>query len=142
MESDYCILPYPKYDEAQDSYGTYLQDGHSIICVPITAKDPAMVSACIEALAAEGFRTVFPAFYDTVMSHKYTRDEESVEMLDIVRSSVWYNFGYVYCMDALFTPRNMLGQHSSDFASYYKKNQKLWEKKLDRIMKQFEDMEN
>ncbi len=141
MDSDYCILPYPKYDEQQDGYGVYLQDGHSLICVPITARDTEMVSACIETLAAEGYRTVFPAFYDNTLSYKYARDEESIEMLDIIRSSLWYNFGYVYNVDLVYIPRTLLNQSSPNTASYIERHVKSWTRALDKIMERFNSID-
>ena len=50
----------------------------------------------MEALAAESYKTVIPAYYDISLKVKQTRDDESGEMLDLIRGSLWMNFGYSY----------------------------------------------
>ena len=141
MESDYGIIPYPKYDELQEGYGSYVQDGHSLICVPVTNTHLELTGAMTEALAAESYRKVTPAYFETALQSKYARDEESIAMLDLVRSSIKYNFGYVYCLGAFYTTRTLMntGSGSTDFSSYYTKNIKSWTRSLDKMIAKFDE---
>ena len=44
-----------------------------------------------------------------------------MQMMEVIRDSIKYNFGYVYLVDALYTGRNMMNtgsKGSRDFASY------------------------
>ena len=86
MDTDFGIIPHPKYNETQADYYTRVSF-FDMMTVPITVTDLDMVSIIIEALTCESSITVFPAYYDVAVSTKATRDEESIEMLDIIKNS-------------------------------------------------------
>ncbi len=92
METDFGVLPYPKYDEAQENYVTRVVDAWLHI-VPVTNPDPARTSVILEALASGSARYVFPAYYDNVVLQKAVRDDESVEMLELIRSTRTLDLG-------------------------------------------------
>lgn len=52
---------------------------------PATAQDPKRTSVIMEALASGSARYVFPAYYEKAVSQKVLRDEESVEMIEMIR---------------------------------------------------------
>ena len=96
MEIDFGVIPHPKFDENQDGYYTY-SDGHSsMMCIPKTMPDPDRFGIIIEALAYSSRNLVLPAFYDISLNTKFTRDEESSEMLDIIINNRIFDIGYVY----------------------------------------------
>ena len=43
-----------------------------------------MTGAVIETLMCESVNTVLPAYYEIMLKGKYSRDEESSEMLDLI----------------------------------------------------------
>ena len=96
MESDYSIIPYPKYDEAQNRYYTRIQDGVSLFCVPNNCGNPEMVGAFMEAVSSESYKNVSPAYFDVAMKLKYARDEASAKMLDTIREGAYLNFAGIY----------------------------------------------
>lgn len=97
METDYGILPYPKYNETQTDYGHTIGSWHSMfLCVPSLVKDIEMCGVILEALAFESMKTVTPAYYDKTLIGKYFRDDESIEMLDIILSTRVYDLGWYY----------------------------------------------
>ena len=121
MEEDFGIIPFPKYDEAQDGYYTHV-DGHApLMCVPVTVSDLERTGVIVECLNAESYRTCVPAMYDIVLSEKYSRDEMSVQMLDLILGGRTQNFGYVYegSTGMQWSLTNLMKQNSTDFASYY-----------------------
>lgn len=96
MKSGFAVVPMPKYDEEQDGYRTETVDTTSILLVPKTIKNPELVGLALEALNYESWKLVTPAYFDTAMQSKYARDEESKEMMQIVRDSIYFDFGYVF----------------------------------------------
>ena len=86
MDTDFGIIPHPKYSESQSDYNTRVAF-FDMMTVPVTVKDLEMVSIIIEALTCESGKTVFPAYYDVAVSTKATRDDESVEMLELIKNS-------------------------------------------------------
>ena len=64
MRDDFGILPYPKYDEAQESYQTYIRDGNTTgLSIPMTA-DAEKSGMILNALNALGMSDVRPEYYD------------------------------------------------------------------------------
>lgn len=97
-DTEYGMVPYPKYDESQENYLT-LVDGHaSMLLVPIFAAgdDLEFIGTIVEALSAEAYNSVLPAYYETAMQIKFARDENFPAMLELIRLGRTFNFGYVY----------------------------------------------
>ena len=83
MESDFSILPMPKYDEAQDRY--YSRTCNTIFSlVPVTATDLDKAGAVLEAMSFEGYKTVLPAYKETAMKNKVARNQESADAIQII----------------------------------------------------------
>lgn len=144
-DSEFGIIPYPKYDEAQSGYYGTTIDGLSFFCVPKTQPDPEFVGIITEALCAESYKLLVPAFYDVLLKTKAARDEESEEMLDIIRDGVVFNFGYVfsYSLEAVgHIPRVMLGNKDNNFASFYEKKEKVYNNLLSKLLEKLTDPES
>ncbi|MBE6611069.1 MAG: extracellular solute-binding protein [Ruminococcaceae bacterium] len=114
MEDDFGIMPFPKYDEAQKDYITSVRDSFMGYCIPSDTKDAEFVGTIMEALCVSGSEYVIPAYYDVVLKGKTARDEESAEMLDIIKGSLDVNFAYAYSQ--------MLGSISNIYVEVYQKN--------------------
>ncbi|MBR5366910.1 MAG: hypothetical protein IK132_11765 [Clostridia bacterium] len=144
MESDYGVLPYPMLNEAQESYGTRVQDALSLWCIPIDAKDPDLSAAVMEALAAQSWRTVTPAYFDIALKSRYSRDPETSAMMDLIKDSVYINFESLYNRaigQPWFVLRNLMPQKDKNFASYWASNKKLLAKNLDKAIKKLKDLD-
>ncbi|MBE6612997.1 MAG: extracellular solute-binding protein, partial [Ruminococcaceae bacterium] len=115
LEYDFGILPYPKFDENQKQYTTHVLETNTVFGVPSLVKDEASSGLILEALAAEGYRTVIPAFYDVALTHKLTRDTESEEMLDIIREGRYFNFGH--CNTAIFSSSGIVSEMFALYAT-------------------------
>lgn len=93
---DFGILPYPTLEEGDD-YISYGETSATCICIPICvkSKDNAQInraSAVIEALCAESYRFTIDAFYRDALKTRYTRDPDSIRMIDIIYESRNKNF--------------------------------------------------
>lgn len=85
-EVDFGIIPYPKYSEEQEN--TYCRVCYYMPCiVPITNSNLEMTGRILEALHCLSYEKVIPAYYDISLKSKYSRDNESVEMLDLIFQS-------------------------------------------------------
>jgi len=92
METDFGILPFPKYDEAQAQY--YSRTGRGWInSVPVTAPDLSRTSVVMEALAVESKNLTIPAYYEVALRTKFLRDDESEEMLLIIENHRFVDVG-------------------------------------------------
>jgi len=82
MESDYVVLPIPKGDESQESYHSRSYD--TLVSAALTTtSNPDLSSAVMEAMSAYAYQYVVPAYVETSLQKKYTRDPDSVKCIQI-----------------------------------------------------------
>ena len=136
MTDDYKVLPLPKFDENQKEYYTTISQSSSFLYgFPITVKDPEFSSVIFDALSYEGYNNVIPAFFEVSMKVKYSRDELSSQMFDLLRNSTYIDFGLVFDggvgMSTLMSL--LISKKSTDLASEYAKIEA-------KILKQYESI--
>ena len=88
MEDDFAIIPMPKLNETQTEYSATIHNGASAFAIPVTSQNSELAAAALEALCAESYRSVTPAYFDTALKGKYSRDTETAEMLDLLMESI------------------------------------------------------
>ena len=96
MESEYGIIPFPKYDEEQEEYVTTIDDPFSPIMILNNVQNPDMAGTIVEALCMYGYEKVTPAYYETTLKLKYLSDETAMGMIDLIRDSVVLDFAMLY----------------------------------------------
>lgn len=97
MDSDFGLMPYPKFDESQTEYMNHVSSWcTNTVAIPATTIDIDMASIIIESLAYESMYTLTPAYYEITIVNKTIRDEGSAEMLDIILSNRIYDIGSIY----------------------------------------------
>lgn len=96
MEDDYGIVPYPKLDETQDEYRALVQNSSTVFCLPATCARPDISTAMLEAMCYENHCSVLAAYYEYTLKDKYSRDPDTVEMIELIHDSVITDFGYAY----------------------------------------------
>ena len=121
MKADYGIVCMPKFLESDD-YSTLVHDGTTVFVSPTTSQKTDMIGAVCEAFAFYNYKSVTPAYYEVALKVKYSRDDDSSKMLDLIHSSAFTNFGYVYAsqLDGLTSVREFVVNGAEDFASWYK----------------------
>jgi len=140
VEFDYGIIPYPKWDEKQAEYYTSVDGGHEGLAILKTITDPEFVGIVSEALNAESWKRVVPAYYDVSLKFKGTRDEQSIAMLDRIVDSRIFDFGYVYGgWGCVFWIQYLLEGASKDITSYYEKNFKPYNKTMEKVFETFDE---
>jgi len=118
MEDDFGILPWPKFDE-EDEYAAIVNAYAHIGFIPVTVSDVDRTGTIAEALCAYGSEYVVPAFYEVSLKTKNTRDDESEEMIDIVKDSIVYDIGYVSRGPFESAGHEIAKRGSGEFSSFY-----------------------
>ena len=146
-EFDLGILPYPKFDTAQENYISL--DWGGLMCVPASIGNPEMVGAVIELLAYESADTVIPAYYDVLLAGKLARDTDTVAMMDLLFDTIAYEiggnyFGFSSGFNALFYTlgNEVVGNKNPDFSSFYKRNEKSAAATIKSFYKQLDKAES
>ena len=140
MDDDFGIIPWPKFDENDEKYYANVDAGCNMVGVPVTNSDPERTSIIIEALCRDGGENVLPLYYETVLQSKYTRDDESVQMLDLIKDGRVFDIGYYY-WDAwsVFNSTGKVLSRDPDhnFSSYYAGNEQKANEKLDEVNERY-----
>ena len=97
----------------------------------------------MEALCAESYRKVTPAYYEIALKLKYSRDEETSQMLDIIKAGLKFDFGTVNTanlegVNAVF--RQLMDEGRTDFASLYERSEARFQRALDRLIEAYQDL--
>ena len=67
-----------------------------MMCMPKTNDEPEQTASLIDAFSYVSYRDVLPIYYEVNVSQKGLRNEESVEMLDIIRQTRVCEIGSVF----------------------------------------------
>jgi len=142
MEDDYFVLPSPKLDENQEYYVTGVHDGCTIFGIAWDSPNVEAAAATLEVMAAESYRLVTPVYYESAIKFKYTRDNDSADMIDLIREHVETDFAAVWSESidniAQFFRANHTAKNST---SVLKRRQSTFEQKLEDLIKTLKELE-
>lgn len=142
MESEYGIVPYPKFDETQSEY---ISVGcGTVLMLPKTADDDDahFVGTIVEALARESYLSVIPAYYESTLQLKFSRDEETIDMLKIIRESIKFDMGFLYNFAGVGRfSKTLTEQKSNNLASYIDRNERTIQNEIDKLIALCKEMD-
>ncbi|MBQ8577795.1 MAG: hypothetical protein IJ449_07510 [Clostridia bacterium] len=139
----YGVLPMPKYDESQDTYYGGSTDRPIAVPVTVTA-DMNNLGIIIEALNAEGYKQVYPAYYEIAMKTRYADQTDDANMLDLAHDNVIISFTYLngdyksiynILLETLFKANNP----STDVASWCAKNEKTQTARVEKLQEFYDE---
>jgi ABC-type sugar transport system, periplasmic component len=136
FEFDYCIIPFPKYDEAQESYYTMADILSMLFGIPASCIDPSFSGFMLEALSYASTDTSLNAYYNISCKTKYSYNEASGEMLDLIFSGIRYEPAMIYSIGSLFNiiSVDLPKGKQNNFASLYAASEKANQKSLDKVI--------
>ncbi len=140
MEDDFGLVPYPKFDAEQKEFISF-NLGTSYAAILKSAKDVSMSGAVLEALCAENRKSVVPALYEDALKEKYSRDQTTAEMLDILSSMIYYDFAFVNdaALSALCNVYfDAIAAKNPDVASRFKATDKMTQKLLAKLLQSYQ----
>ena len=145
MEQDFGILPYPKLTEG-DEYVTSAHDTSEIGVIPTAVPEESLdfISAAVEVLSRETYKKVLPVYYESSMKIKYTRDQTSAQILDMIHDHIGDSFPIAwgpamndfFLYNAFYTPMDS----GKDFTSNYKSQERPALKMMEKILKAYRKM--
>ncbi len=139
IESDFGIIPYPKYDASQSDYYSRVEGGCKVAIVPVTNRNPENAGALLESMASFGYNNIVPEYYEVALKRRDSRDSESQDMLDLIFASRRYDLAdTLWCneiRDGIFTP--MFTNNERDLTSEFAKREKSLSKMIQRAISSF-----
>ena len=144
-ETDFGVIPWPKWDETVDKYYANVDAGHSMWIIPTTVQDVPRTGAVLEAMAYYGKKFIIPAYYDVTLQNKYLRDEKSIDMLDYIYEGAVYDLAYYnssYIGGNLANPGyNLALDPNLTFSAFYAKNESATKKLIEKSMETYQTLD-
>ena len=139
MESSFGIVPFPKLDETQDRYYTAIMNDMLVMTIPTASKNAEDTACVMDAFYYEGMRSVVPVYFDVTVSMKGLRDEDSVEMLGIIRDGRLVDISTMYGWNSTVREqiRRAIFAGNSEAASNLAKNKKVVENQVKKYVEKY-----
>ena len=134
-ELDYGVLPWPMYDKNQEDYVSRCGDAW-LHCVPTNTKDPERTSVIMQALSYYSYGTVYKAYYDQALTAQYVRDPDSVDMMQIILSTLSVDLGDTIWFESLRFPitKTFLDKKGNiGMASTFKIYERIAKREIDKV---------
>lgn len=140
MDTDFGILPMPKYDETQSQYYSYLSDNWSeFLVVPSNNDNPAMTGNVINAMGYYSQQILYPEVINRTVMDKTIRDDAAADMLDLIFRNTKFDANDFFRWDDMALYYNIydrsITKKSNLFASGFEKIGKSMQKKMENTMK-------
>jgi hypothetical protein len=119
MESDFGIVPMPKADEKQENYisiaNTYFSDH---VVVPATCGRLEQTGHLLDAMGYYAQQYITPAFIDQSIKLKGVRDEDSLNMINLIHATQTFDVGQIFDWGGMSTIlTDMVIKNETNFAS-------------------------
>jgi hypothetical protein len=144
METDFGILPIPKYDEAQERYYHCINPHVAeMISVPIYNSNLELTAYVMDSLGANSKNILTPAYNELQLKTKGSRDDQSEASIDIILNSLTYDMGYIFDWGTVgqFT-LTLVDAGKTDLVSSYKKIEKTIDKQMNKAIENYLAIEN
>lgn len=142
-EFEYGVIPVPKYTEGQQAYisSNVRWEMMSVMSNAETER------ACIilEALNYASYNYVIPAFWESGLQKRYSRDPETIEMLNMIRNTVQFDFVEIFSgefksmHDRL--PNMLVKKDAMGVSSWWQQNSVVYSNALSNLFTQYKAME-
>ncbi|MBQ2766720.1 MAG: extracellular solute-binding protein [Clostridia bacterium] len=140
MESEYGIVPNPKYDTEQESYYHLPDNNTSMLTIPSanSLEDLERLGVILEDLAYHSSKTIYPTYYEVIVKVRRADVPELGEMMDIIKDSVVYEFSNIFGIDTYTVIQTAFksGNISSTFAS----GKKVIENRIKQLVKKLDSV--
>ena len=138
MDSPFGIMPMPLYDSEQDGYHHCVNPNvAAVYTIPVTNVAYTETGYILDTLGAESKNHLTPAYYNTTLIGKVTRDEESARSLDVIISTIRYDIGYLAGLNMSSMLYSMADSRQLNLASQYEKRESSFQKALDKLVSSF-----
>ncbi|MBQ8508330.1 MAG: hypothetical protein IJ493_00290 [Clostridia bacterium] len=134
-EFNFGVVPFPKYDENQESYYSLPFYGTPCFTIPVTNSDPEKTAVIGDALTYLSWRDVLPIFREVTLEQKGLRNDDSIEMLNIIIESSVPDLVYTYNIGSTMRTavESKLTEGDSSVASIYASYESEMKTAIDKV---------
>ncbi len=146
-EFAYGLLPYPKLSEDLEYFSGAATANGCGVAVPVSAPGEKLDAtyAAIEALCAQAYRTVTPAWYETALKIKYVDNAIDAQMVDLIYETIRSPFIMIadkaLGTGSVFTHAVFGAASEGTFTSYWESNQKTFTANLAKAIEDYKSLD-
>ncbi len=130
-EFEFGLVPYPMLDEDQGEYYSRAANIAHLCYIPTTNTELHDTGIILEAMSIESYNSIRPTYYDVTLSLKEAKDEETLDMVNIILDSSSYIVeGFV--SSGTITTIMQSGQYH--FASWYASNEGMFKSQVKKMV--------
>ena len=105
MQDNYYVMPLPMYSHdqfdaksASKGYTSGLGDSLTQFAICVYGGDERLpaITATLELMGYYSKLWVYPAYYETALKTRFTRDDRNPAMLDMIHEGIYCNFGFIW----------------------------------------------
>ena len=136
MEAEFGMLPLPKLNEEQEEYYSISNRYFSSYAlIPLASPDPQIAGTLLNALSYYGNKLLREAVYDrSFRSLKLLRDEDSVQMFELIIDTQIQDMGLFYTSTAYSTVSGIGKSNPGSFVSTLKKTEGTINKDIQSLL--------
>jgi len=136
----YGIIPVPMVNAEQDNYHTAVQGGMHMYCIPRDVNSIEEDSIILEALAAESYRSLMPAYFEVVLKSRYSKDAQTSQIMDLLYETVDFDFGFIYRSEIPYwsSISELISYKNANFSAAYKTVSNAAKTSLKTLLKAYE----
>lgn len=132
MPDDFGIIPFPKYTADQPQYYTRVCGGFPYV-IPATCENPELAGALLEAMACSARNEIIPAYYESALKTKYSRDPDTAEMLDLIFDTKVYDLGDTIWYDPIrIGYTGVFSAKTNSLTSFTEKNEEKYRQVIEK----------
>lgn len=136
MNENFGIVPFPKLDENQADYRSTAVHQCAVFTIPVTSTHAEEIGQVFDALSYESDEMVLQPYFSVVVEQKGLRNEDSIDMLNIIKRTRSYDIGVAYQWISSLEEqiRNKIYNGSADVASIIDSNKSKVQENIDKML--------
>ena len=93
LDWSFGVLPFPKYDENQDTYLATPLHQCAVFTIPTSSKNAEDAALVFDALSYESDARVIEQYFGVMVEQKGLRNQDSIDMLNIIKKCRSFDIG-------------------------------------------------
>ncbi len=97
FNDEFGVLPAPKFEESQQGYNSMIATwGTLLTVIPVTSVEYDRTATVLDLMSYQSYITLMEPYYDTYLTQKGARNDNSAEMLAVIRETRTLNVGHLF----------------------------------------------
>ena len=125
-EIQYAVVPAPLLNEGQKEYYTTMGTPHSSYGICSSSPDYTRAAQTVQTLGYYGYQYTTPAIFDVSFKGKFSKDDYTIQMFNIIREGIVFDVGKLYDTFISGADREGWQYYPSNIVSWCVRDNIIW----------------